>query len=151
MRATTVMLALASAMGVASQSCYAVSNVKMTFYGYPDNDPPGAATAYNCGRNYKAGGTGTFSDPLTFATAPGQYNQCEVIYSSYLKKYLRMEDSCATCSKSYSSREMMSWVFLLTRYTLQLATGPTASSTLTSGPARPPTTAARTRSTASGP
>lgn len=38
-------------------ACSTRSGVTITFYGYPDNDPPGPATAYNCGnRNYKAGG-----------------------------------------------------------------------------------------------
>lgn len=38
-------------------ACSTRSGVTITFYGYPDNDPPGPGTAYNCGgRNYKAGG-----------------------------------------------------------------------------------------------
>jgi hypothetical protein len=68
--------------GVLSEraSCSKVANVEHTFYGYPDNDPPGPATAHNCGgRNYKAGGTGTFSDPVTMATAPGEFNVCETV------------------------------------------------------------------------
>ena len=57
--------------------CYdTISNVKHTFFGYLNNSPPGAAVAYNCGgRNYVAGGTGTYSDPLTFASAPGEFNK----------------------------------------------------------------------------
>lgn len=71
-----------------------------TFYGAPDNDPPGPATAYSCGgRNYVAGGTGTYANPLTFATVPGEYTTCEIVYFPYLRKYLRMEDSCADCSR----------------------------------------------------
>jgi hypothetical protein len=52
---------------------------------YPDNDPPGPATAYDCGRGYKAGGTGTYADPLTFASAPGEFTQCEIIYDPCTK------------------------------------------------------------------
>ena len=38
-------------------ACTTQSSVEVTFYGYPDNSPPGAATAHNCGgRNYIAGG-----------------------------------------------------------------------------------------------
>jgi hypothetical protein len=86
-------------MGLA-HACSIVSGVTMTFYGYPDNSPPGAGTAYNCGgRNYVAGGTGTYSDPLTFASDSSEYSVCEVIYSPYLKKYLRMEDECAQCGR----------------------------------------------------
>lgn len=40
------------------RACSTISGVTHTFYGYPDNDPPGPATAYNCGgRNFVAGGT----------------------------------------------------------------------------------------------
>ena len=61
-------------------ACSDISDVKITFYGYPDNDPPGPGTVYNCGgRNYIAGGSGTYSDPLTFATAPNEYNKCEIM------------------------------------------------------------------------
>ena len=56
------------------------SGVKHTFYGYPDNDPPESATAYNCGgRNFVAGGTGTYADPLTMASAQGEFNECEIV------------------------------------------------------------------------
>lgn len=44
-------------------------------------------------------GTGTYSDPLTFASAPGEFTTCEVIYVPYLKKYARFEDYCAQCSE----------------------------------------------------
>lgn len=77
-----------------AQACSPISSVKHTFYGFPDNSPPGPATAFNCGgRNNVAGGSGTFSDPLTMATAPGEFNQCETVYVPYLKKYVRVEDS----------------------------------------------------------
>lgn len=38
-------------------ACSVENDVTITFYGFPDNDPPGASTAYNCGdRNNIAGG-----------------------------------------------------------------------------------------------
>lgn len=43
-------------------------------------------------------GVGTYSDPLTFASAPGEFSSCEIIYLPYLKKYVRFEDYCAQCS-----------------------------------------------------
>lgn len=93
-----VIVATAASLLGAAQGCSVVSNVKITFYGAPDNDPPGDATAYPCGsRNYHAGGTGAYNDPLTFATAPGEYDQCEIVYFPYLKKYIRMEDYCEQC------------------------------------------------------
>lgn len=92
-----VLVAAASFLGTA-QGCSVVSGVEITYYGAPDNDPPGDATAYSCGgRNYHAGGTGTYADPLTFATAPGEYDECEIVYFPYMKKYLRMEDYCEAC------------------------------------------------------
>ncbi len=100
-------------------ACYTKSGVTISFYGYSNNDPTGAGTAYSCaGRNNVAGGKrttpfcnifdepennilgiGTYSNPLTFASAPGEFSDCEIIYLPYLKKYLRFEDSCAQCSK----------------------------------------------------
>jgi hypothetical protein len=67
-----------------SAACSTEANFEVTFYGYPDNSPPGPGTAHNCGgRNYIAGGgqnvtrmrkltiangsylgTGTYSDPV---------------------------------------------------------------------------------------
>jgi hypothetical protein len=92
---------LAAALLSSVQGCSITTGVTTTFYGAPDNDPPGAATAYNCGgRNYVAGGTGTYANPLTFASAAGEYNSCEIVYFPYLKKYLRYEDYCQQCSKS---------------------------------------------------
>lgn len=57
MRFTAAAIASAALAGVSS-ACSTPGNYIVTFYGYPDNDPPGPATAYNCGdRNYVAGGT----------------------------------------------------------------------------------------------
>ncbi|PYH41011.1 uncharacterized protein BP01DRAFT_408577 [Aspergillus saccharolyticus JOP 1030-1] len=82
--------------------CNVVYAVTYTFYGYPDNDPPGADIAYNCGRGTSAGGTGTWDDPLTFATAPGEFAPCEVIYAPYIQKYLIHEDYCETCTRRWN-------------------------------------------------
>lgn len=77
-----LLLTVATVGSGTAQACSLVTNVHTTFYGAPDNDPPGPATAYNCGgRNYIAGGTGTYANPLTFATAPGEYNECKRLSS----------------------------------------------------------------------
>lgn len=55
MRSTLAVVATAAIAGVAS-GCSTPGNYKVTFYGYPDNSPPGADIAYNCGRGNKAGG-----------------------------------------------------------------------------------------------
>lgn len=91
----TLLPALASA-------CSVQGDVTTTFYGYPDNSPPGAAIAYTqCGRS-EAGGTGTYDDPVTFASAEGEFNVCDVIYAPYLKKYLRFEDECDQCTSDWN-------------------------------------------------
>jgi len=38
-----------------NQKCTPNSNVKLTFYGFPDNTPPGAKIAYSCGRSLAGG------------------------------------------------------------------------------------------------
>jgi hypothetical protein len=45
-------------------------------------------------------GTGTYDDPVSIATAPGELNKCEVVYLPFLTKYGRVEDYCAQCGKS---------------------------------------------------
>lgn len=100
MKATTITTLLAIT-GTALAACSREGSVELTFYGYPDNDPPGADTAYNCGgRNYVAGGTGTYDDPLTMASAEGEFSQCEIIYVPYLEKYVRCKyPFCSLFSK----------------------------------------------------
>lgn len=39
--------------------CSTIEDVKLTFYGWPDNDPPGADNAFDCGR-----GTGSDGEPI---------------------------------------------------------------------------------------
>jgi hypothetical protein len=69
--ALQVILALTGAAVACSQQ----GGTILTFYGWPDNDPPSAGVAYDCGgRNYIAGGTGTYSNPLTMASAEGNYS-----------------------------------------------------------------------------
>lgn len=72
--AITALLASAAAVqGAMIQKRYdTVQNVQHTFYGYPDNSPPGASTAYDCGygRGYTAGGKGTYDDPRTMVSQP---------------------------------------------------------------------------------
>lgn len=96
-------LAIASFLGLLpsqTQSCSSLDNVKVTFFGYPDNSPPGAGIAWtSCGRSL-AGGTGSYDDPITFATAPdGDFKVCDIVYLPYLRKYARYEDDCEQCSE----------------------------------------------------
>ena len=108
---------------VEAAAAVTVSPTLLTFYGYPDNDPPSADIALDCGRGYTASGisipgpgrtpviiptnscelltgTGTHANPLTAASAPGEFDPCEVLYIPYLRKYVIIEDTCAKCSMS---------------------------------------------------
>jgi len=84
----------------AAEACSREGSVEITFYGQPDNDPPGADTAYNCGgrNNVASQGDGTHGNPVTIATAQGEFNQCEIIYVPYLEKYVRCKLSLSPLS-----------------------------------------------------
>lgn len=153
----TLLVFVASSSFVASD-CSQVEQVKVTFYGWPDNDPPGPSIqcglestgdcnassttctttnnninsnpssapssapsgnfgkltwmnsrktqdnniqrSNSCGpRGEIAGGTGTYDDPLTMASAGNWFCHLEIVYLPYLQKYLRYEDYCQECVK----------------------------------------------------
>lgn len=100
MKTSTTIATIASIFAGVSTACNVSGDYAVTFYGWPDNSPPGAGVAHNCGgRNYKAGGIGTYDDPVTIATAPGELKTCEIVYLPFLTKYGRYEDDCEQCSK----------------------------------------------------
>ncbi|KAE9370822.1 hypothetical protein N431DRAFT_492846 [Stipitochalara longipes BDJ] len=100
---STIITTILAFTGTAIATCSREGSVEITFYGYPDNDPPSAQTAYNCGgRNNIAGGTGTYDDPLTMASASGEFSQCEIVYVPYLEKYVRYEDYCQECTDDFN-------------------------------------------------
>ncbi|KAH8893922.1 hypothetical protein GQ53DRAFT_859961 [Thozetella sp. PMI_491] len=103
MRFSAIFAAASLAIGL-GRACNVVKGVKVTFYGFSDNSPPGDGVAYNCaGRDYHAKGDGSYDNPLTFASDPKEYKPCEIVYFPYLKKYLRMEDQCAQCITDYGN------------------------------------------------
>ena len=73
----------------------------VTFYSSPDNDPPDSRIISYPGQpsgHAEAGGTGTYDDPQTFASAhPNVYPIGTKIYVPRLQRYYIMEDLCA-CS-----------------------------------------------------
>jgi hypothetical protein len=75
---------------------------RVTFYGWPDNDPPGNGIAYPRVHS-GASGTGTYADPITFATDPKEWAPGTILYLPYLKRYVIMEDSCAACITDWKS------------------------------------------------
>ena len=93
-------------MGSAAQNaaCYITKvepeNVKatITFYGWPDNAPPGDKIAHPVIHKH-AGGDGTYCNPTTFATERANNKQIPYgikIYVPFLKQYFIREDLCTT-------------------------------------------------------
>lgn len=37
------------------------------------------------------------------ATAPGEFNKCEIVWDPYTEKYLIFEDTCAQCIQDWKS------------------------------------------------
>lgn len=91
-------------------------SVKVTFYGYPDNDDgqgnygtdiiahalqwQGRDRHKNAQGDAVAGGTGSFDDPITAAAGVGNtlMPPGTLVYIHGLKKYFLLEDDCADCS-----------------------------------------------------
>ena len=73
----------------------------MTLYGYVDNSPPGTDIAHPCGPRRGAGGTGTYADPITFATDVHELAWCQVIYVPYMERYFIHEDECSQCDHDW--------------------------------------------------
>lgn len=75
-------------------------NIRMTGYSYWDNTPPGSADICCSVIHRKAGGIGTYDDPITVAV-PGSGSSMEFragtrFYSPDLRRYLIVEDSGAS-------------------------------------------------------
>jgi Putative Ig domain len=77
----------------------------MTLYGYADNSPPGTGIAHPC-IHLAAGGTGTYSDPVTFATDVNEEPWCAVIYVPYMHRYFIHEDECSECDADWNASHL---------------------------------------------
>ncbi len=74
--------------------------VYATYYGWYDNTPPGCATAYSgCAR-----GTGTYKDPITFASDKSEFPVGTILYYPTIEKYVRMGDDCQECDEDWSGK-----------------------------------------------
>lgn len=73
----------------------------LTFYGWWDNTPPGGDISYPQ-IHQTAGGTGTYSDPITFATDSSEQPPGTIVYVPRVGKYFIMEDSCEECSADWT-------------------------------------------------
>jgi 3D (Asp-Asp-Asp) domain-containing protein len=98
----------ASANPTAVDAGGATYTMNVTFYGWPDNSPPGNAIAYPKNGGFPtvhdgAGGTGTFADPITLATDEAEIPVGTILYIGFIEKYLVMEDDCTECDADWSS------------------------------------------------
>ena len=85
-----------------------VMSVYVTFYGWADNSPPGGAIAYPKSDGYPtvhetAGGTGTYADPITFASDKAEFPVGTILYVPFIEKYVIMEDDCVECDSDWTS------------------------------------------------
>ncbi|MFC1413414.1 ricin-type beta-trefoil lectin domain protein [Streptacidiphilus sp. N1-12] len=75
----------------------------VTFYGWWDNTPPGGDISYPQLHD-TAGGTGTYADPITFASDSSEFAPGTKIYVARVKKYFIMEDGCDECSADWKGK-----------------------------------------------
>ena len=106
----SVAIVVASAVGLmiagsTAQASPASTTTKMfvTYYGWYDNSPPGGDIAYP-GLHNSAGGTGTFSNPITFASDKSELKAGTKIYYAAVKKYFIMEDDCTECDEDWTGK-----------------------------------------------
>ncbi|HEU0028282.1 MAG TPA: hypothetical protein VFQ25_14310 [Ktedonobacterales bacterium] len=91
----------ASAIGGTTQ------RVWETFYAAFDNDPAGSlAIAYPApeGKHERAGGVGSYADPLTLAADARWLPAGTRVYAPRWHKYFIMEDQCVECEADWSDK-----------------------------------------------
>lgn len=77
-------------------------------YGYNDNSPPSAQIAYPRPSTHSTlhtqatEGSGTYNDPITFATSAKEFKPGTRVYVTFLQKYFIMEDICGACESAWS-------------------------------------------------
>jgi hypothetical protein len=100
-------------------SASASTSMYLTGYSFYDNDPPGRDIAYPApdypGNHYAAAGSGSFSNPITLAVGivngVPQFKPGTKLYIITLRKYVRVEDSCAACGVGHNGSKWIDvWV-----------------------------------------
>ncbi len=103
-------LAAFGTLGTASTAQASTTrNFQVTLYGWPDNSPPGNAIAYPRSDGYPtfhdgASGTGTYGDPVTYATDQDELPVGTIVYYPYLHRYFVNEDDCTQCDQDWENR-----------------------------------------------
>ncbi|HTZ07604.1 MAG TPA: Ig domain-containing protein [Acidimicrobiales bacterium] len=77
----------------------------MTLYGWADNSPPGPDIAHGC-IHATAGGVGSYTDPITFATDVAELGWCVEIYVPYMQRYFIHEDECSQCDADWNAEHL---------------------------------------------
>ena len=75
---------------------------RTTWFGAKDNCPPGGDIAYPT-IHKKAGGIGTYVDPITFAGVKSREAPGTIYYVNHLSKYFVMEDECQECGNNWKN------------------------------------------------
>jgi hypothetical protein len=84
--------------------------IDLTGYSYQDNTPPGSAEVSNPIVHHEAGGTGTFSDPITVAVPDNdQFGPGTKFYLAKVKRYVIIEDSGASSASESSDEHLDMW------------------------------------------
>lgn len=73
----------------------------ITMYGWYDNTPPSDTISYPV-IHRKAGGTGTYADPITYASSTSETKAGTKIYVPRVRKYFVMEDDCGECDADWT-------------------------------------------------
>lgn len=74
---------------------------ELTGYSYQDNTPPGSADICCPQLHQKAGGQGTFEDPITTAVASSSFPPGTRFYIPPIKRYVIVEDSGASDGQNH--------------------------------------------------
>jgi hypothetical protein len=84
--------------------------IDLTGYSYQDNTPPGSAEVSNPIVHHEAGGTGTFSDPITVAVPDNdQFGPGTKFYLPRVKRYVIIEDTGASSASESSDEHLDMW------------------------------------------
>lgn len=104
---TALALGLISMSG-SSLGCSTTGGVKLTAYGWTNTQAP-RQPAFKCNGNTRVPtvpgdhpqlGDGSRGKPYSAAVQVGSiFKECELVYIPMLKKYVRVSDHCAGCSK----------------------------------------------------
>ena len=104
--ATAVLVVLSTLAALFSGSAATAATTDqtvLTFYGWWDNTPPGGDISYPQIHD-TAGGVGTYSDPITFATDSSELKPGTKVWVPRVRKYFIMEDGCEECSADWNGK-----------------------------------------------